>query len=600
MSDLELKEEEKGVTIQATTLHVSNCGISFLNGTYIRVTKTCYIRECKHPLSKKNLCIEITKTSNDNKYFGSDFETDWNECLDNKNSSIFVIRSKINNDITTNVDYYVCKSNESGSNEKWIEIAGCKPFPIISPINRIAYHFDKKPFFSYNSTDIANPNVITSFETEEDLNYRTEGSIATPFLDKREQFLKDHANEFAAMQKKVVKSNEFAHIPRKMAPILTCWIDISGGLQGGLAIKMECDRNITIWDIIREITDMNTTRIAEHMVYQNRDFTHYSHRVQVIPWDGLFCSFLFCIEFISMCSLYFCFIMCVYKQNKTVRIKHKVTNEYVYSPFFWYKDIHTVLFLLKQWYVKKKSKKNVERMNFSSSIVAERKYYRCFEYIDSRLLYQSCYFPCQEITQLNAKMIANNFKRSKSFDNNDDTVSQPGLHSPNAASGSVSPAAGTTSESSNLMSFSSDLSENTKLEYKKEREREKKRMEEIKNNLEWRTFVAERVWGFYELTVTFGKEKYHLLLEQCCVNCMCWKDDLAGARIGYIIEDTTGVALKQQGWIICDVDSGHEHVIDLSDENVGHLLWSSILENDDQTHANLILYKKLFTGDVED
>lgn len=100
-------------------------------------------------------------------------------------------------------------------------------------------------------------------------------------------------------------------------------------------------------------------------------------------------------------------------------------------------------------------------------------------------------------------------------------------------------------------------------------------------------FNAVRQWNIKKLNVYFGKKCYKFLLEKCSNNCVCWNDEFAGFRIGYILQELINIKIDEQGWILND-----NKIIEYFDQNISKLLW-----DDDNTlnDISLTIFKRTHT-----
>merc|ERR1712228_127644 len=314
---------------------------------------------------------------------------------------------------------------------QWMSVGGLEPLPKLSPIDNIKTYFDF-PFYSNQIGKIKN---------------------ALP-MD----------------QKQLVKaSNIFSHFKRYKAPINSSWIELGRGLKGGQCLKMEIDRHYKIWDILREISDMNNKS----------------------PWN--------------------------------LRLKHVESGLYVH--YLWNYTLYQIIQLIEN------KKLNTDILDNKFAFHLNQHFICYYSQFDETCSYKSTYLPCND----NVESIQNIIQKHEEY-----------------------------------------LLKTTQTEQKyDEKEMEQMEIEDRDKH----QFIATRVWEKRQLNIHFGDKRQCILLEDCSAGCQCWSDDVAGCRIGYVIEQIFKIPLNKQGWIV------NGQIVDYFDEGVAKCIF--------QSDSNLILYSKL-------
>ena len=199
------------------TIIIENCGTEFINGVYSRTERFQFSKQSIHPLTKKVVTMEIRKHTDSNSLSipPSLYHKDDDE--------LYVISC-----VTPSIHFYLCIVHYFGFVKskhrcEWMAVAGLEPLPKLMPIDNI------KTFFDF------------------------------PFYEDARIISQSISNAVPADQKQLVKSsNIFSHFKRYKAPIHSSWIELGHGLKGGQCLKMEMNRSYRIWQILREIADMNS------------------------------------------------------------------------------------------------------------------------------------------------------------------------------------------------------------------------------------------------------------------------------------------------------------------------------------------------------
>eukprot|EP01083_Nonionella_stella_P085124 235881_1 len=419
---------------KSNVINIEGCGSGFLNGVYIRSEQYQFTKQCVHPHSNHIITLQIRKQT-------PLHPLTIPSCLCNEKDEVYVISC-----MNPCIHYYLCIVSASSKDQtdviQWISVAGLEPVPIVSPIDNIKTYFDL-PFINNIRYD-----QIATIKNNEDIH--------------RKQLVKT--------------SNIHSHFKKYKLPIKSSWIELGIGLKGGQCLKMEINRKYKIWDILREISEMNKG---------------------VSPWN--------------------------------IRLKHIETG--VYAHYLWQYNLYQIIQLIEY------KELNQDILNNKFVFYSQPQFICYFSPYDDTYSYQTKYMPCHDNIQTIQKTI---------------TTHEQYL-----------------SKSQKLL-----------MDEKHETEEQSDEKEEIVIDDRYKhQFIATRIWDKREMIVYYGDKKRSVWLEECSVGCECWSDDIAGCRIGYIVEHLFNIPLHKQGWIV------GSQIIDYFDENAASLIFSSA--------SKLILYLKL-------